>query len=418
VTTETLERPEAVEQPAQGIRAQAEAVVDGIYFGLPMEVYLDVPRLGASDLQALNVSPGDFWHGSWLNPDKGSPDDEDDPDAEKKKKYLLIGEAYHCARLEPDEFANRFCREPCRADYADQAREHGACWTGKDIETQLAALGQPKKATSDNGVADQARRLHRAGYEGVIWPLIKADFEFQMGSLKRLPAKVWDEIICDMERLRGSAAIADKLKGEPEVSVFWHDRNGIPRKARFDNLDVGHWAELKTFDNSRGKRLPNAIADVVRFYRYYVTAAAYLEASEAIRSGLIQIVGEATDRQREIIAKIQIKPEIQDCWFIFQQKGGIPNTLARKFIFYDVPPAIENSWDTGASDEAKARGHAATSRPTQIYQKGLNEIAYAKQMFVMYSEVYRPGVPWFPIEPEGSIDDSDFSPAFLEGRYD
>jgi hypothetical protein len=417
---DTLERPEAAEaepSKAEQIRTAAAEIVDGIYFGLPMEVYLEVPRLGASDLQALNVSPADFWAGSWLDPERTSAADEDE-DQERRKKHLLIGEAYHCARLEPDAFAERFCRQPCKADYADQAKELGACWNGKEIEAQLAALQLPKKQATDSGVADQARRLRDAGFEGVIWPLIEADFRFENEGLKALDARIWDEIMRDMERLRGSEAVASKLKGEPEVSVFWTDRNGIQRKARFDNLDVDKWSDLKTFDNPRGKRLENAIRDAVQYNRYYLTAGAYLEASEAIRNGRVQIIGEATERQREIIAKIQIRPDIQDCWFIFQQKRGVPNLLARRFIFFDVPPTIEHSWDSGASEEAKARGHDATRRPTQIYQKAMNEIDYAKKMFVMYSEVYRPGVPWAPIEPEGSIDDSDFSPSFLEGRYD
>jgi hypothetical protein len=124
----------------------------------------------------------------------------------------------------------------------------------------------------------------------------------------------------------------------------------------------------------RGKRLDQAIADAVRFNRYYVVAAHYREASEAIRTGGLQIIGDATDAQRKLIAALQIKPEAQDCWFIFQEKNGVPNLLARQFIFFDVPDAIEISWDTGPSEEAQARGHAATLRPTQIYQLAMAEI--------------------------------------------
>jgi hypothetical protein len=397
----------------------AAQIEDGIYFGLPMEVYLLTPRLGASDLADLNASPADFWNGSWLDPDRDVADD-DDEDAEKKAKHLIIGEAYHCARLEPDEFFNRFARQPCKADYAEQAKSVGACWNGREIEAQLEGYGLPKKSKDDtDGVASQARRLRDAGYEGVIWPLVMSDFAFECGTRQPIEAKVWDEITRDMERLKGAPEIADKLTGgAAEVSVFWTDKNNIQRKARFDYLKVELWSEMKTFDNSRRKRLDQAIADAVRFYRYYLTAASYREASEAIRTGGLQIKSGATDQQREMIAKIQISTVEQECWFIFQQKGGAPNVLARKFEFFDVPAAIENSWDTGADEEAVQRGHDATRRPTQIYQKGIAEIDYAKRMFVMYSQIYRPGQPWAPYEPLGVISDTAFNPNWLEGRYE
>lgn len=399
---------------AEQIRAEAEAIVDGVYFGLDFDVYLAVPRLGGGDVQSLCVSAGTFWADSWLNPDKIVEEDEDE------KGYRKIGRAYHCARLTPDLFEQQFARQPCKADYADLARAKGACWNGKEIEAQLAARELPKKFKDDTGVGDQGQRLEDAGYEGVIWPLVEArfwqDIEGRNNPPTVIPAKAWDEITIDMGRLRGAPEVAAKLAGEPEVSVFWTDRHGLRRKARFDNLDRAHWADIKTYDNSRGKRLDQAIADAVRFNRYHVTAAHYREASEAVRTGGLQIVGDATDRQRKLIAEIQIRPEPQDCWFVFQEKNGVPNLLARKFIFFDVPFGVEESWDVGASAEAVARGHAATMRPTQIYQLGMAEIDQALRRFVLYSEVYRAGQPWAPIEPIGTINDIDFSPFWLEGR--
>jgi hypothetical protein len=401
-----LSRPER-------ILAQAAAIVDGIYFGLDFDVYLQVPRLGGGDVQDLCVSPATFWRGSWLDPDREQPDEEE-------KAAFKIGRAYHCARLTPHLFEKEFVRQPAKEDFAEAAKLKGACWNGKEIEAQLAALELPKKKAADRGVGDQGQRLEDAGYEGVIWPLIEARFWDDIESKPNPPtviiAKVYDQIVRDMERIAASPAVASKLRGEPEVSVFWTDRHGLKRKARFDNLDRPHWSDLKTFDNSRGKRLDQAIADAVRFNRYYVIAAHYREASEAIRTGGLQIIGDATDAQRKLIAEIQIKPEAQDCWFIFQEKNGVPNLLARKFIFFDVPAAIENSWDTGASEEAQARGHEATRRPTQIYQLAMAEVESALRAFALHAEVYRAGQPWAPIDPMGTINDIDFSPFFLEGR--
>lgn len=388
-------------------------IEDGIYFALPMEVYRNVPRLGAGSLVDLNKSPGDFWAGSWLDPDRKEEKDEE------QKKWQIVGSAYHCARLEPDEFEKRYCRKPCKADFAEQAAAHGACWNGTEVGEQLAELGETKKRAGE-AVGDQALRLEGTGYAGVIWPLVDSRFQAQLGDRTPLDADVWDEIARDMERLRSCRAIASKFTdaGASEVSVFWVDENNIARKARFDRLEFDHWLDFKTFANSQGKRLEQAINDAIRFNRYYITAASYYDAAEAVRTAGLQIRGVATEAERDLIARIQIKPEHLDCWFIFQQKSGVPNLLARRFRFFDVPQSIEDSWDTGASDEAKARGHEATRRPTQIYQKGRTEIDYAKRLFALYSEVYQPGEPWAPIDQEGDVSDLDFNPNWLEGRYD
>jgi hypothetical protein len=100
---------------------QAEPIVDGIYFGLPMEVYLAVPRLSASGMQKLCASPAAFWKEVWLNPERAA-----DPDEEETKAQQL-GKAYHCARLEPERFHDAYVREPCegrlrRRRAADQRR--------------------------------------------------------------------------------------------------------------------------------------------------------------------------------------------------------------------------------------------------------------------------------------------------------
>ena len=394
------------------VSVAASMIEDGIYFGLPMEIYRNVPRLGAGSLIKLNQSPGDFWCGSWLDPDRKDEADEE------KKAWQVVGEAYHCARLEPDEFEKRFCRKPSKADFAEQASEHGACWNGTEIGRQLGELGETKKRAEES-VAEQAQRLEDAGYSGVIWPLEEARFQEKLGDRTPLDAKVWDEIVRDMDRLRGSKEIAAKLQdGAAEVSVFWTDENNIQRKARFDWLAREHWVDFKTFDNSQGRRLEQAISNAIRFNRYYITAASYFDAAEMVRTGGLEIVGEATDFERELIAHLQIRPEHLECWFVFQQKSGVPNLLARRFPFFDVPSAIENSWDTGADEEAQARGHEATRRPTLLYQKGRAEIGYAKKLFATYSQVYQPGEPWAPLDPVGTISELDFAPAWLEGRYE
>lgn len=410
----TLEGPVVCPQtPAAGptISEQAAAIQDGIYFKLPMEVYLAVPRLGAGDLASINVSPGTFWRGSWLDPDRDEPEEDE-------SKAFILGRAYHCARLEPDEFEKRFCRKPCREDFAEAVKVAGACWTGRDIEAALAELGQPKKHKDDRGVADQARRLAEAGYKGVIWPLEEARFQEGLEGRQPIEAKFWDKVLRDMERIRASEVAQYLEGGAAEVSVFWTDDNNIKRKARFDYLAPRHWADFKTFDNQRRVRLEQAIANAVRYNRYYITAASYREAAEAVRTGGLEVIGDATDDERGLIARIQLTlHEELDCWFVFQEKNGVPNLLARQFKFFGVP--VETTLnEIGATDEQKEVGRNATRRATQLFAKAKAEIDYAKRMFVLYSQVYEPGRPWAPLEPVGQISDLDFNPSWLEGKYE
>lgn len=408
----TIEKGPSKQQIA---RESAAKIVDGIYFGLPMEVYREVPRLGASGLQDLNASPGDFWEGSWLNPDRDAEEElDDEEEAKKKVDHLVIGEAYHCARLEPDQFELRYAREPGKADFPAK----GMLTSDAAVKAALKELGCQQTFTGET-IPERCQRLLDQGYEGTIMPLVKAQFRETLNGRTALPGKTYDEIVRDMERIRNHAEVGPLLEdGFSEVSVFWTDKNNIQRKARFDRLAYERWIDFKTFDNPRRKRLEKAIADAVQYNRYYVTAASYLEASEAVRTAGLQIIGEATEEQRDLIARLQLKPEQQECWFVFQQKKGVPNLLAYEFIFYDVPDAIEYVWDTGATEEAKARAHDATRRPTLIYQKGLAEIDYGKRLFAMYSQVYRPGEPWAYLEARGTINDSSFNPKWLEGLYD
>lgn len=381
-------------------------IADGVHFGLEASAYHAVPRLSSSALQKLAVSPATFWRGSWLDPDRAE-------EADEQTKAQAIGQAYHLARLQPELLETRFVREIDRADLDPD----GAVWNGTEIGKALAELGETKSKAGEL-VADQGARLEAAGFTGAIWPLAYARWEETVGDRTPLPAKVWDEIATDMERIRATGDIAALLSdGEAEVSIFWHDEDGLPMKARLDYLRPGAWADLKTFDNSRGKVLDQALADAFRFNRYYMQAAVYRDAVEQVRVGGLEIVGVATDAQRALVAAIRICPAELACWYVFQEKGGTPNLLARRFKFHDVPINIR-AQTAGLSDERLAHVEATSARATQIFTRAEMDVRRAKRQFVRHSQVYEPGRPWFPIEPLGTIDDADFHPTWLEGRYE
>lgn len=384
-----------------GLRAQVAGIVDGIYFGLPAEVYHAVPRLSASGLQKLCVSPATFWKGSWLDPERPELDDE-------STKAQVIGKAYHTARLEPHLFDSSYVRELDKKEFPK-----GTVFTGIDMGKALEELGEKKSGS----VGEQAERLAAAGFDKPIWHLAMAAWEEERAGRVALPAKVYDEVVRDMERIRSNADIAELLSnGEAEVSIFWTDQHGLKMKSRVDYLQAAAWADFKTFDNTRGKVLAQALADAMRYNRYHVQAVTYRDALEAIRLGGLQVQGEATDSQRALVAAIQLRPHELACWYIFQEKGGVPNLVAKEFPFYTLPMSAQLNRAIAGDDEARARGDAAQQRRSKLHIRARQDVDHAKRAFVLHDQVYEPGQPWFPIDPVGAFDDMDFSDYWLDGK--
>jgi hypothetical protein len=389
------------------VRATAEAIVDGVYFGLPDEVYHSVPRLSASGLQRLAISPATFWCGSWLDPD--SAETELDEEATKAQ---VLGKAYHCARLEPDTFHDRYVRKPEKSDYPAK----GLITSDAGIKAALKDLGETQ-STGTETIPDRARRLVDAGHRGTIWALVIEEFEAQRRGRVSIEARFFDQIVTDMERIKESGEIAELLSnGFAEVSVFWTDVHGLKMKARLDFLTVEHWSDLKTFDNSRGKALDQAIADFVRYNRVHIQAATYRDATEAIRVGGLDVIGPATEAQRKLVYDLRTRAKPLRCWYVFTEKGGVPNILGREFRFHGVSAYVETEIDALVEEGRQDEVREALGSATAIYSRALWEIDRAKRDFVLYSEVYEPGRPWFPIEARRSFSDLEFNQYWLEGK--
>lgn len=380
-------------------------VADGVYFGMPEDAYHAIERASCSGMQRMMVSPADFWADSWLNPNPPKLTPEQQASREKAR---MIGDAYHKARLEPELFEQLYCRQISKADMPE-----GTLFTGDDMKGALAELG----LAVSGKVAEQAQRLRDAGYDGPIWQDELARWESERGGRIPIPAETFDEIIVDMERLRQSETIAKRLTGgQAEVSIFWTCPRGLKRKCRLDYLTAEFWTDIKTFANINGKNVVQAINDAFRYNRYHVQPVWYRDGVEQIRVGGLQIVGPASDEQRKLIAEIQMRPAELDCWYVFIQKGGIPNIFARRFVFFQVP-LNQQAQHAGASAEGVERVEAATRTRTAIHSRAVMDIEGALRDLDLYSRVYRPGEPWVPIEQEGTIDDYDFSPGWLEGKW-
>lgn len=397
-------------QREREIKAAAALIEDGIYFDLPEDVYHAVERASTSGLQKMCVSPADFWRESWLNP---KPPTLDEEQLKRKEKTRALGRAYHCARLEPAAFAERYYRKPAKLDYLGI---FGVIWNGTQAGDALADYGETKKRSSES-VVEQCERLEDCGYPHPIWPLIEARAAREARGKVGIDGIDWDSIATDMERLIGNKDIADLLSdGQPEVSIFWTDRNGIKMKCRVDWLATGWWDDFKTFDNPYGKVLKQALNDALRFNRYHIQAVIYREGIEAIRVDGLQIKGEATDAQRALIAAIQIRPDELACWYIFQQKGGVPNLLAKRFPFFAVDALTEAELQIFIDDEGRREElRELRGRKTGLHIRAIQDIDQAKRDFMLYSQVYPAGVPWAPINARGAFDDFDFNRYWLEG---
>lgn len=410
-------------------------LADGIYFGLAEEVYHALPRLSVSGMQKLLVSPATFWAGSWLNPKKAGtlaaalaasasnlalsvldalkalhpemPEPEAD-DAEAATKAQLLGKAYHCARLEPEELDARFVRA---LDKGDMPK--GSLFTGTDMGKALEELGEKKSGS----VAEQAARLEAAGFDRAkVWHLQLADWEEARNGRTPIPAEYWEEIVADMELIRSTPEIAALLTGgAAEVSILWTDRNGIPMKARLDYLRPTGWTDFKTFANPNGKHLEQCIADAFVFNRYHVQAAGYREAIEMIRTGAIEVQGDAEEWHREMIEAIGLHTAEPECHYVFQEKGGIPNLLAKLVRFHELPEGREEEINALARTEDHARrARELMERRSLWLVRAEREVRKAKRLFRAYSEIYAAGEPWRPFNPVGELSDAAFRPAWLD----
>lgn len=422
---------------------------DGIYFDLPQDIYHALPRIGSGGLCSLLVSPATFWASSWLNEKEATkraarafaeaktnepfygyamelaaafPQAEEPGADEDESLALTLGRAYHCARLEPDQLDKRFVRQIAKEDFDEEIERQGGnvCWNGTAIADALAALGQPKTKAGES-VVEKAVRLEQAGYAGVIWPLEQARFEQQLAGRTPIRADLWDDMIEDAERLRQSKEVAELLTGGfAEVTVLYTGRGGVGRKVRFDYLARTHWLDFKTFANPVGKNLYQLLTETFRYQRHYIQAIAYREAAELLRVNSLQIMGPATDEQRRLVAELAVIPDELACWYVYQEKSGVPNILARRVRFFDVPAGVQaqNAMMAAAGTERERIAAVEDSTRTEslFHQRGKMEIGKALRDFELHMEIYPAGAPWLPVNSVGEISDADLPGWWLDGK--
>lgn len=376
---------------------------DGIYFALPAEEYHALPRLSASGICNMLVSPGTYWADSWMNPDRAKKEDEE------ATKAQILGTAYHVARLEPQRFATAYVRDLDPADFP------GALMNGTQIGEKLGEIGETKKRAGED-VLSQALRLRSAGYGGAIWTLLRDEFDRLHADRIALKAQIYDEIVRDIERIHATPEIQKHLEGgASEVSVLWTDkRTGVQMKARLDYLQFNAFTDFKTFDNYNGKNLDQFIADTFRFNRYYVQAAHYHDATEQIRNAEAGLQVYGSDENRGLVDAIRKQRNPLEAWYVFQEKRGIPNLLARKIRLYTKPAAGHDVNDAGSANELSEKVAEMTIRRTGLHMKARTEIDHATNLFKFYRDEIGTERPWPPLNPTDELSDDNFPLSWLE----
>ena len=379
-------------------------LLDGIYFDLDEDVYHRLDRLSNSAEKQLLISPADYWFKSAMNPnnDIDVDVDVDVPD------WAVIGRAYHCARLEPELFEDKFAFDKSATDFPD------ALTNATQVGAELKLLGAPIKKAGEK-VGDQWQRLLSLGYQGQH---LATELEAHRGAVVAagktlVPAAIRDDLLEDMRRINDNPEVADKLRGGcSEVSILWTDEEtGLAMKCRVDHLKVDLFTDFKTFSNPQQKEVKQSIRDQICYKQYYMQAWTYFLGTEQIRSKTLEIIGEATEKQRALIDEIQSNPFPLACWFVFQEKGGKPNLFAFEFMMIaERPDHIANKINGETPDQK------FTHDPTAISMKAKMESRHAKGIYMKSMEIYGREAPWYPLDMIGTIGDDDFSPYFLDRK--
>lgn len=241
----------------------------GIYFDLPEDVYHADASLGSTDMKRLSQSPPDFWWRSRFNP---ANEDEE----KKTTDAQLLGTAIHLGVLEGIErLRERFAPR----DFSGSTKD------GKAENAAIAMAGKIGMKRKDWERAQQVATYIREN------PSISRSFSGGLGA---------------------------------EISIFWRDQYGIPKKARFDYTKPRAIVDLKTNANQYDEPFPASCRKYIARYHAQIQAAHYCEGREAarelVRTGRV-INGPPLPEVKDVFSE----PAYAWVW-IFWQSTGAPLT--------------------------------------------------------------------------------------------
>jgi hypothetical protein len=220
---------------------------DGVYIGLPEEVYHADTALGSTSIKQLAKNPPK-WQYDRLRPRK-----------EVTPEHFIWGRAFHCRILEgKEEFERRYAKPPVPADYPH------ALNTTDQIKDFLKENGQ--KLTGNKGELT-ARARDIDGCPPFFDDILRdwyAEHEGHEDLTDRQMQEIEDAVtIMARDPILSSVMEAGTLiSGASELSIFSTDENAIRRKGRIDyalppagsrtkslSIDLKHFTTFREGDN-------------------------------------------------------------------------------------------------------------------------------------------------------------------------
>jgi hypothetical protein len=316
-----------------------ECFPDGVYFGLDESKYHADSALGSSDIRALLKHPSEYWHNSWMNPQR----------EREETDYLAWGTAFHVLILQGMEaFLKRYYRGPSREDH------EGLLETMADMKKWLQLRGFAQTGLK----AELVKRVLNADPNAPVWDEIERKAQLLAGDRLVLKPKVFDQIIQASGYISNHPDLSKAFQnGYPEVSVFWtagkvyvEDYGEWPLrlKARIDYLKYLSLTDLKSFRAWEGEELDITLNKTIGYHGYYIQAAHYITARQRIpaffREG--KVFGDVSKAWVDRFLELSHQKFL---WlWVFYQATGAPVTLG---VYYDPEAPY---FDVGLSDINRA----------------------------------------------------------------
>lgn len=323
--------------------ARTKVHADGIYFGLPMQDYLDDEAISASDIKALVKSPLAYWKGSPLNPENRKEEEE-------------------VVRTKPGDA------------------------TGLGTYVHDIILRQNGKYHI------KPEGMSFATKEGKAWrDLIPVDHEI-------VTQEQDDAARAIIEAMAHHDLLKDFMGGMAEVSVFWTTKSGNRCKIRADYLTPDLAIDIKTFDpsgRSRYQPITETIAKSIANEKYHVSAAWYQHGFQAA-IGMAQKAGERCaffggefkDEDNgaafDLVNALANHEGYFPYWFYFMGTGGIPEIECKMF-------APKNS----------------IGQETLYFAAANREIAFATGRYAQFMRDVGKDRPWYDSVHKKTLDDDD-----------
>lgn len=243
----------------------ADLLPDGVYIGLPDDVYFKQGALGSSDLRYLwDDKTADGWW--WRSPNN--------PFYQRQKRNALeFGSALHCLALEGEgAYASRYYVMPAKTQFEDLIE------TVDDLKAALKAADAPpalmrgKKSDLVESVKTYAPHRHiwddivsKAERKAAGKMILQADIDHQVRTM--VSAGLKNELARGLFTAEGGVRVT-------ELSVFWTLPSGTRLRFRFDSILPQANCDLKSIDGWRpGESLTDAAGKAIGNHHLDIQAA-------------------------------------------------------------------------------------------------------------------------------------------------